>query len=695
MILFNRMLRIFPLDAFVALCGQMRKQWRVNVHSKCCISLGAACLLSCPLWAQQFLDARIVELDTQGKYAEVLELCQKNIDTPVALYFIGDYYYHGRKGIKRDEQKGKDYYLKASGRLLPRAKGGDALAQYRVARCQEFGQEDMYAAAAWYAYAAEGGNVKAMTCVALLEMEVTKPFYYGYRAVHFNVASLEAGKGKPQYRTGMDLFKRAVELGDPDAKAWLADPGQEQGLALINEAAKAGSPVALMKLGRNCADVAKAIKLLQAAVDRGFSEAIEPLEQARSSLPPPPPWRPKGAAPGFGFPGKLVPYEADAKLTTGLEKFRMVAGWFVRDPIPPEVVPPEKCPDRLPWLLHSPAKSRKPVPMVIYFGGTGEEGTDLSAHFKQSVAISKVTSPAFQEHHPCYLFAPMLPKGNSYDIIPYKGNPPHLTALINDAMYALIRSLDNPPVDTNRLYVTGLSRGGSASYGMLSSYPGRFAAAIPTSTSLPPSLIPTNHPGNYWLFVNEGDLKKKGVKEMLDSTGETVRSRGGDFRLSTYPENVHDAWSKAWKEDDAWDWMFSKDLRLPSATTAQSLRLPACSASIPGKDAKSGPEHGADGLDGTSYVSATPAAKGDWWLAEYPEPVAGRVTVETGTRDGKNKLSGGQVEVSVEGEHWFWAGDFERGICRFTLRAPIRFLKVLPDPDTPETLVVRKVTVIP
>ena len=651
------------------------------------VCLGIICLMPCTLPAQQFLENRILELDRQEKYAEALALCEKNVDTPAALYLIGDYYFHGRKGIGRDERKGAEYYQKACDRLLPRAKAGDALSQYRVARCLEIGKKDMHAAAAWYAYAAEGGNAKAMTRVALLEK----------------------GVGTPAKEV-MGLFRRAADLGDLDAKAELGlmltehqeTQLQEQGLERLNEAAKAGSPVALARLGDLYfygrggvkKDAGRAARLLQAAIDRGFSGAAKTLERVHVEMPPPP-WRPSGAAPGFGYPGKLVPYEDAGKLKEGLEKFRMTAGWFVRDPIPPEVIPPQECPDRLPWLLYSPARSRQPVPMVIYFGGTGEEGTDLSAHFRQSVAIAKVTSPEFQAHHPCYFFAPMLPKGH-HDVTPYgPGNPPHLTALVNDAMYALIRTLDNPPVDTNRIYTTGLSRGGSAAYGMLSSYPGRFAAAVPAATSLPPGLVPANHPGNYWLFINEGDLNKKGVKEMLDKTAEAVRAGGGDFRLSAYPGGGHDAWSKAWREDGAWEWMFSKSLGRPPAATPR-LTLPACSASIPGRDAGSGPGRGADGLDGTAYVSATPAAKGDWWMAEYPEPVIGRVTVETGTRDGKGALSNGKVEVSVEGEHWFWAGDFDRsGICRFALRAPIRFLRILPEPGKPEVLTVRKVTVTP
>ena len=43
--------------------------------------------------------------------------------------------------------------------------------------------------------------------------------------------------------------------------------------------------------------------------------------------------------------------------------------------------------------------------------GTGEQGKDLVAHFNQTTIFSIITSPSFQKKHPCYLFAPMVPKG--------------------------------------------------------------------------------------------------------------------------------------------------------------------------------------------------------------------------------------------------------------------------------------------
>lgn len=93
-------------------------------------------------------------------------------------------------------------------------------------------------------------------------------------------------------------------------------------------------------------------------------------------------------------------------------KFGMTAGWFRRDALPTGYMERVKLQaNELPYLLFSPRRGAKAVPMVVYFGGTGEQGTDLSLHFRQTVLFSRLTEAEFQKRHPCYIFAPMLPKG--------------------------------------------------------------------------------------------------------------------------------------------------------------------------------------------------------------------------------------------------------------------------------------------
>ena len=122
---------------------------------------------------------------------------------------------------------------------------------------------------------------------------------------------------------------------------------------------------------------------------------------------------------------------------------------------------------------------------------------------------------------------------------------------------------------------------------------------------------------------------------------------------------------------------------------------PACTASKPGRDGRTGPERVADGLEGTAYVSAEPMAKGDWLQIEFPEPFKGKVSVKSGHQDGTGRLSSGRVEVSSDGKSWSRCGGFSRssGMCSFQQRTPVRFVRILPEPRIPETVVIREVVV--
>ena len=88
----------------------------------------------------------------------------------------------------------------------------------------------------------------------------------------------------------------------------------------------------------------------------------------------------QGPRPGNGYPGRLTAYETTPELQMKMDRFGLTAGWFRRAPIDPETYryEPHCCPvNELPYLLFSPGRGRRPVPMVLYFGGTGEHGTNL------------------------------------------------------------------------------------------------------------------------------------------------------------------------------------------------------------------------------------------------------------------------------------------------------------------------------
>lgn len=366
--------------------------------------------------------------------------------------------------------------------------------------------------------------------------------------------------------------------------------------------------------------------------DEWFPDAVEACGNAMSQKSPQvlekasEGWSqmPRADGPGFGYPGNIEVGKSGSGFQNQLNRFSLVSLSFTYGPMDVDKYEfnSSESPKTLPFLLYRPKEIRQgqAVPMLVYFSAGSHETTEklLAAN---TLFFSIVTDPAFQSRYPCYVLAPAIT--DEHAIFPLANQfPLSITAMVCDAMYAVIRDA-TPPVDTARLYTTGFSAGASGSYALMSAYPGRFAACLPVSGFQGKAFIPEETPGRYWAFNNEEELRRGSSDKQLRELKALVESRGGEFRIGTYPDKGHNAWSKAWREDAVWRWMFSQTTGAPVKTAvantpaeAAAVLMPdarRCTASQPGRDAGSGPERGGDGLDGTAYVSVKPVQKGDWF----------------------------------------------------------------------------------
>lgn len=385
-------------------------------------------------------------------------------------------------------------------------------------------------------------------------------------------------------------------------------------------------------------------------------------------------------------------------------------------------------PTSLLYLLYTPdSRNARKAPLIVYFPGSGEVGSDQMKQFRQRSIFDIVTSADFQDRHPCFFLAVSLPDGTRtlYDGLP--GEPSAMQDLVMGAVRTVAAAQQRPLADMDRLYSVGFSLGGECAYGIALAYPGCFAGTISVASFPPPAqYVSEKHPGSWWHIYNEGDYTVHGVTgDMLDPFVDRVRALGGEFRTGTYPCDGHNAWSAAWRESAAWDWLFSKslgdhpapsfrakpELSAPRSvgksaaekmqeTVAIDLTASKCTASAPGKGRASQPAMAVDGLDGTAYVSGRPMKKGDWFAVEFPSPVGGVIVVKTGHAGAaaKDKLAKGHVEVSTDGLEWKRRGHFsgKSGECEVKLRDDlVKFVRVLPEPDFPRELVVREIAVVP
>lgn len=393
---------------------------------------------------------------------------------------------------------------------------------------------------------------------------------------------------------------------------------------------------------------------------------------------------------------RFVPYQnGDAEFSANLARYRLKAGVYERQD--------GDVSEQLPFLLFRPSRKKPKTPMLLYFGGTGETGTDLSRHFRQKSLFERVTSDEFQTKHPCFLFAPMIK-----DHVEFSGalpeQPTECSDFVLEAMFAVVRALGDGVVDTNRLYTTGLSFGGCAAFEMICYYPDVFAAALPVSAVESEYMLPESKRVNMWCVENRISLSP--IRESLyRRMRERVARTGGDFRISLFPQKGHNAWKDAWSEEAPWDWMFTKtrdgrEIRM-TASERKSVRKSAadlswviCSSDLQPCSSNHLARCGADNLLKT-YFRAESARAGNWWSLESADGISGDVVIMTGTPERKELLRHGIVETSNEGRHWRKVAtiDTKTGEARFRISRPVRRIRVRCTGKSPQPLVVREVQI--
>ena len=115
-------------------------------------------------------------------------------------------------------------------------------------------------------------------------------------------------------------------------------------------------------------------------------------------------------------------------------------------------------------------------------------------------------------------------------------------------------------IDRSRIYLTGLSRGGHASWRWAMADPGRFAAVAPVAGYGDTSTACALKDKPVWAFHGDRDdvVKPEGSFAMQ----RAIRACGGlTARLTIYPDLGHNAWDPAYDDPSLYLWLLSH--RLP------------------------------------------------------------------------------------------------------------------------------------
>ena len=193
-------------------------------------------------------------------------------------------------------------------------------------------------------------------------------------------------------------------------------------------------------------------------------------------------------------------------------------------------------------------------PLVIFLHGSGERGNDNESQLKWGVM--NFASDQNMKSHPAIVIAPQCPKqmswGNySYENMSLQPSPTEPMKLLIELINETITKL---PVDTNRIYITGLSMGGYGTFDAISRYPDLFAAAVPVCGGGDVTKAKTIAHLPIWIFHGALDAAVSPV--LSQNMVEALTNAGAHPGFTQYPEVGHFSWIAAYSDGMMMDWLF-------------------------------------------------------------------------------------------------------------------------------------------
>jgi len=175
--------------------------------------------------------------------------------------------------------------------------------------------------------------------------------------------------------------------------------------------------------------------------------------------------------------------------------------------------------------------------LLLFLHGGGEAGGDLSEVKKHGPPKMMADGYPF----PFLVLAPQNPNKRKWWNI----------AAVNQLLDTIVA---NNNVDKKRIYLTGLSRGGSAAWDLAVQYPDKWAALAVVCGMAP---VPYAHWINkelpIWVF--HGDEDPVIPVSESDQMVKKLKTMGYPVQYTRYQGVGHNSWSRAYKNDELYTWM--------------------------------------------------------------------------------------------------------------------------------------------
>ena len=190
------------------------------------------------------------------------------------------------------------------------------------------------------------------------------------------------------------------------------------------------------------------------------------------------------------------------------------------------------------YLLYQPKDytADTSFPLLLFLHGAGERGNDLNI-------VKKHGPPKLVEEgeeFPFIIASPQVGFGEWW-------SPSTVLWVLKDVK-------DRLNVDSERVYLTGLSMGGYGTWETATKYPALFAAISPICGGGNPNNAKRIRHIPTWAFHGAKDtvVPLKFSQEMYEALKPY-----GNIKLTIYPEADHDSWTKTYENSELYEWFLS------------------------------------------------------------------------------------------------------------------------------------------
>ena len=182
--------------------------------------------------------------------------------------------------------------------------------------------------------------------------------------------------------------------------------------------------------------------------------------------------------------------------------------------------------------------SNKKWPLIVFLHGAGEWGGTLDDVKKMNHSIPMMASTS--KDFPFVAISPLCPP-----ILPWM-----------DLWYSVNNMIDKVTakynIDTDRIYLTGLSLGGIGTWNIALQLPDKFAAIAPVCGSVDPDKVKKLKNLPIWAFHGARDTIVPMDQEQ--KAVDVLKACGGNIKYTVYPDIEHDAWNKAYTNKELYTW---------------------------------------------------------------------------------------------------------------------------------------------